>query len=53
MKDVNIQWITAEFVDEIFRGFKLENNTPPLHILCLRYLGKIRKPPRRTSYTKK
>ena len=49
MKDEKVQEITANFVDNLFKCFKMENNLPPLHILCLRYMGKIRKPCR-TSF---
>ena len=53
MKDTSIQGITAKFAGEIYKGFKMEDNTPPLRILCLRKIGKIRKPPRcRTNFIK-
>ena len=52
MKDETIQEISANFVFHLIRQFKTEDNVPPLHILCLRRMGRIRKPQCRTNFIK-
>ena len=52
MKDEVIQEITSNFIFDLIRQFKIEDKLPPLHILCLRYIGRIRKPQCRTNFTK-
>ena len=47
MKDEKFQVTTANFILDLFKQYKKEDNVPPLQILCLRYMGKIRKSIRR------
>ena len=44
LKDTKFQGITANFISDLFKQYKKESNLPPLKILCLRYMGKIRNP---------
>ena len=53
MKDENIQEITAEFVHDLYKKYKKEEKLPPLKILCLRYLNKLRRPQCRRVKSKK
>ena len=53
MKDKEVQEITANFLSNLIRQFKIEDKLPPLQILCLRYLGIMRKSKYRTSFNKK
>ena len=52
MKDKLLHEITANFISNLFRQYKIEDNLPPLKILCLRYMGKIRRPQGQTRRTK-
>ena len=42
MHDVKFQVITANFIHDLFKIYKQEDNLPPLQILCLKRLGAIR-----------
>ena len=53
MKDENIQEITAKFVHDLYKEYKKEEKLPPLKILCLRYLNKLRRPQCRRAKSKK
>ena len=44
MKDEKIQEGTARFIDSLLKCYKTEKKLPPLQILCLQYMGMIRKP---------
>ena len=52
MKDEKVQEITANFIYNLIRQFRIEDNVPPLQILCLRHMGKIRKSHCRTKLKK-
>ena len=43
MKDESIQEPTALFVKELYNTYKGEEKLPPLQIICLRHMGKLRK----------
>ena len=52
MKDKLLHEITSNFISNLLKQYKIEDNLPPLEILCLRYMGKIRKPQGQTRRTK-
>ena len=52
MKDEKVQEITANFIYNLIRQYRIEDNVPPLQILCLRHMGKIRKSHCRTKLKK-
>ena len=54
MSDEKIHVITSKFISNLLKQYKKEDSVPPLRIMCLRYMGKIRKPHlRRTKLKQK
>ena len=53
MKDETLQDLSARFVDVLYKRYKMEDNLPPLQILCLRFMRMVRKPHGRPNFGKK